>query len=58
MISILFILLTTFITPLCILSVNNSIKERLSEFLIAVLIMESFMIGVFCSLDLVFFTYF
>ena len=54
-ISILFILLTTFITPLCILSVNNSIKERLREFLIAVLIMESFMIGVFCSLDLVIF---
>ena len=54
-ISILFILLTTFITPICILSVNNSIKERLSEFLIAVLIMESFMIGVFCSLDLVIF---
>ena len=47
-ISILFILLTTFITPLCILSINNSIKNRLSEFLIAVLIMESFMIGVFC----------
>ena len=54
-ISILFILLITFITALCILSVNNSIKERLSEFLIAVLIMESFMIGVFCSLDLVIF---
>ena len=54
-ISILFILLTTFITPLCILSVNNSIKDRLSEFLIAILIMESFMIGVFCSLDLVIF---
>ena len=54
-ISILFILLTTFITPLCILSVNNSIKDRLGEFLIAVLIMESFMIGVFCSLDLVIF---
>ncbi len=54
-ISILFILLTTFITPLCIISVNNSIKNRLAEFLIAVLIMESFMIGVFCSLDLVVF---
>ena len=54
-ISILFILLTTFITPLCIISVNNSIKSRLSEFLIAILIMESFMIGVFCSLDLVVF---
>ncbi len=54
-ISILFIILTTFITPLCIISVNNSIKKRLAEFLIAVLIMESFMIGVFCSLDLVVF---
>ena len=54
-ISILFRLLTTFITPLCIISVNNSIKNRLSEFLIAVLVMESFMIGVFCSLDLVIF---
>ena len=48
-ISILFIILTTFITFLCIISVNNSIKNRLSEFLIAILIMESFMIGVFCS---------
>ncbi len=54
-ISILFILLTTFITPLCIISVNNSIKNRLTEFLIAILIMESFMIGVFCSLDLIVF---
>ena len=54
-ISILFIILTTFITPLCIVSVNNSITKRLNEFLIAILIMETFMIGVFCSLDLVVF---
>ncbi len=54
-ISILFIVLTTFITPLCIISVNNSINVRLRDFLIAILIMESFMIGVFCSLDLVIF---
>ena len=54
-ISILFIILTTFITPLCIISVNNTIKIRLRDFLIAILIMESFMIGVFCSLDLVVF---
>ena len=51
-ISILFIVLTTFITPLCIISVNSTIKVRLRDFLIAILIMESFMIGVFCSLDL------
>ncbi len=54
-ISILFVVLTTFITPLCIVSVNNSIKIRLRDFLIAILIMESFMIGVFCSLDLIIF---
>jgi NADH-quinone oxidoreductase subunit M len=54
-ISILFVILTTFITPLCIISVNNSVKKRSRDFLIAILIMESFMIGVFCSLDLVIF---
>ena len=54
-ISILFILLTTFITSLSIISINNSISSRLKEFLIAILVMESLMIGVFCSLDLVIF---
>ncbi len=54
-ISILFIILTTFISFLCIISVNNSVKTRLREFLIAILIMESFMLGVFCSLDLLIF---
>ena len=54
-ISILFVVLTTFITPLCILSVNSTIKNRLKDFLVAILIMESLMIGVFCSLDLVIF---
>ena len=54
-ISILFILLTAFITPICIISCINTIKNRLKEFLIALLILETFMIGVFCSLDLVIF---
>ena len=54
-ISILFIVLTTFITPICILSCINSVKVRVKEFLIAILILETFMIGVFCSLDLVIF---
>ena len=54
-ISILFILLTAFITPLCILSVINSVKVRVKEFLVAILVMETLMIGVFCSLDLVVF---
>jgi len=54
-ISILFIVLTAFITPICIISCVNSVKTRLKEFLIAILILETFMIGVFCSLDLVIF---
>ena len=54
-ISILFIVLTAFITPICLISCINSIKTRLKEFLIAILVLESFMIGVFCSLDLVIF---
>ena len=54
-ISILFIVLSALITPLCIVSVNKTINTKLKEFLIAILIMESLMIGVFCSLDLVIF---
>ena len=54
-ISILFILLTTFIIPICIISVISSIKVRVKEFLIALLVLETLMIGVFCSLDLVIF---
>jgi len=54
-ISILFILLTTFITPICIFSGIHSLKFKIKEFLIAILVMETLMIGVFCSLDLVIF---
>ena len=54
-ISILFILLTTFITPICIFSGINSIKFKIKEFLIVILVMETLMLGVFCSLDLVIF---
>ena len=54
-ISILFILLTTFIAPVCIFSGIHSIKFKIKEFLIAILVMETLMLGVFCSLDLVIF---
>jgi len=54
-ISILFILLTTFIAPICIFSGIHSIKFKIKEFLIAILVMETLMFGVFCSLDLVIF---
>ena len=54
-ISILFVILTTLITPLCVISVNSTIKFKLKEFLILILLMETLMIGVFCSMDLVVF---
>ena len=54
-ISMLFILLTTFIAPICIFSGINSIKFKTKEFFIAILVMETLMLGVFCSLDLVIF---
>jgi NADH-quinone oxidoreductase subunit M len=51
-ISILFIVLTAFITPICIVATYNSVKFRKKDFFIALLVMETMMIGVFCSLDL------
>ena len=54
-ISILFIILSTLIASLCIVSVNSTVNIKLKEFLVAILLMESLMIGVFCSLDLVIF---
>lgn len=54
-ISLFFILLTTLLTPLCILISWNSVKVNLKEFLIAFLVMEFFLIGVFSILDLLLF---
>ena len=54
-ISILFVNLSTLICALCVVSVNSNVQNKLKEFLILILIMESLMIGVFCSLDLVIF---
>ncbi len=51
-ISILFVLLTTFIMPICILASWDSIKSRVADYMIAFLVLETLMIGVFCSLDL------
>jgi NADH-quinone oxidoreductase subunit M len=50
-ISILFVLLSTLVTILCILISWNSVKMKVKEFYIAILVVESAMIGVFCSLD-------
>jgi len=54
-ISILFVLLTTLIVPICIFSGIKSIKFKIKDFFIMILIMETLMLGVFCSLDLVIF---
>ena len=54
-ISMLFVILTTFLMPLCILASWNSIEHRVKEYMIAFLVLESLMIGVFCALDLVLF---
>ena len=50
--SILLVLLTTFLTPLSILSTWTAIEERVKEFMIFFLMLEVGMIGVFLSLDL------
>jgi proton-translocating NADH-quinone oxidoreductase chain M len=54
-ISIFFLLLTTLLIPLCILTSWNSISDNLKEFLIAFLILDFFLIGTFCVLDLLLF---
>ncbi len=57
-ISILFVLLTTFIMPICVLASWRSITHRVSDYMIAFLIMETLVIGVFCALDLFLFYFF
>jgi NADH-quinone oxidoreductase subunit M len=50
-ISVLFILLSTLTAILCVLISWESIKTKVKEFYISILLTTSFMIGVFCSLD-------
>src|SRR6476646_8841561 len=54
-ISMPFVLLTTFLMPLCILSSWIAITARVKEYMIAFLVLETLMIGVLTSLDLVLF---
>ncbi|MBA4782211.1 MAG: NADH-quinone oxidoreductase subunit M [Rhizobiales bacterium] len=54
-ISMLFVILTTFLMPLCILASWESVQSRVKEYMIAFLVLETLMIGVFCALDLVLF---
>ncbi len=54
-ISLLMILLTTFLTPICLAISIFSIEKRVKEYVIAFLLIEAFVIGSFCALDLLFF---
>jgi NADH-quinone oxidoreductase subunit M len=54
-ISLLLVLLTTLIMPLCVLASWRYIQTRIKEFMICLLIMETAMVGVFCALDFVLF---
>ena len=54
-ISFPFLLLTTFLMPICILASWKSIQTRVKEYMVAFLVLETLMSGVFCALDLVLF---
>ncbi|MEZ5877527.1 MAG: NADH-quinone oxidoreductase subunit M [Tepidamorphaceae bacterium] len=54
-ISMLFVILTTFLMPFCILASWVAVEKRVKEYIIAFLVLETLMIGVFCALDLVLF---
>ena len=58
-ISLFMILLSTFLTPLCILASWESITKRVKEYMIAFLLLETLLIGMFCSVDtLLFYIFF
>jgi NADH-quinone oxidoreductase subunit M len=54
-ISVLLVLLTTLLSPICVACSWKSIESRVKEFMIAILVMETAMIGVFAALDFVLF---
>jgi NADH-quinone oxidoreductase subunit M len=51
-ISVLFVLLTTLLTPICVLASWEAIRDRVREYMIAFLVMETMMVGMFAALDL------
>ncbi|MUO81076.1 NADH-quinone oxidoreductase subunit M [Agrobacterium vitis] len=54
-ISMLFVVLTAFLMPFCVLASWTSVQKRIKEYMIAFLILEVMMVGVFVSLDIVLF---
>jgi NADH-quinone oxidoreductase subunit M len=51
----MFVLLSTLLTPLCVLASWDAVKVRVKEYMIAFLVLETLMVGMFCALDLVVF---
>ena len=54
-ISVFFVLLSTFLTPLCVLASWEAIRHRVKEYMIAFLVLETLMVGMFCALDFILF---
>jgi len=54
-ISMTFVLLSTLLTPICILASWEAIQTRVKEYMIAFLVLETLMVGTFCALDFVMF---
>ena len=54
-ISVLFVLLSTVLTPICIISSWEAVQTRVREYMVAFLLLETMMIGMFCAVDLVLF---
>ncbi|WP_191085483.1 NADH-quinone oxidoreductase subunit M [Roseococcus microcysteis] len=54
-VSVLFVLLSTALTPLCILASWESVQNRVREYMIAFLVLETMMVGMFCALDFMLF---
>jgi NADH-quinone oxidoreductase subunit M len=52
-ISVFFVLLSTFLTPICVLASWSAIRTRVKEYMIAFLVLETLMVGMFCALDFV-----
>ncbi|WP_337875184.1 NADH-quinone oxidoreductase subunit M [Elioraea sp.] len=53
--SVLFVLLSTILTPICVVASWESITSRVREYMIAFLVLETMMVGMFCALDFVVF---
>jgi NADH-quinone oxidoreductase subunit M len=54
-ISMMFVLLSTLLTPLCVLASWEAITSRVKEYMIAFLVLETLMVGMFCALDFIVF---